>query len=165
MAKRIKSTKVGDVFAVPIDNNFKKYIQYVISDLYMLNSDVIRAFETIYPIDSNPDISDIVNEKVDFYAHCDTKAGVKQGLWNLYGNITNVGQTNNILFRDSWDFGRSKAKISNNWYIWKVGEEPIDVGALKGENQKADIGLVFPTLSILERLKTGKYPGFYPDFE
>lgn len=165
MAKRIKSTKIGDVFSVPIDENYKKYIQYIISDYYMLNSDVIRAFKKKYPITLNPDLSDIVSGEVEFYAHCDTKAGIKQDLWNLYGNIANIGQTDNIIFRGSWDYGRSKEKISKNWYVWKVGEDPINVGILKGKNRKADIGPVFPVMHILERLKNGEYPGFYPDFE
>jgi hypothetical protein len=165
MAKRVKNTKIGDIFSVPINENYKKYIQYVISDLYMLNSDVIRAFKKEYPIHLNPDLSEIVKGEVEFYAHCDTKAGIKQELWELYGNISDIGQTNKIIFRDSWDYGHSKKEISNNWYVWKVGEEPINVGSLKGKYRKADIGLVFPVSDILERLKTGKYSGFYPNFE
>ena len=63
------NTKIGDVFSVKIDNHSKKYFQYIISDLTQLNSDVIRAFKKVYLIDTNPDLSEIVNGEVEFYAH------------------------------------------------------------------------------------------------
>lgn len=50
------NTKIGDVFSVKIDNN-KKYFQYIVSDLTQLNSDVIRAFKKVYPINAHPDLS------------------------------------------------------------------------------------------------------------
>lgn len=68
MLKRIKNTVIGDVFCAKIDENHKKYLQYIVSDLTQLNSDVIRAFKKSYPIDANPDLSEIVTGEVDFYA-------------------------------------------------------------------------------------------------
>ena len=50
------NTRIGDVFSVKMDNNKKKYLQYVISDLTQLNSDVIRVFKTEYPDDKNPNL-------------------------------------------------------------------------------------------------------------
>ena len=55
------NTRIGDVFSVKMDNNKKKYLQYVISDLTQLNSDVIRVFKTEYPDDKNPNLLEIVN--------------------------------------------------------------------------------------------------------
>ncbi len=105
MAKRIRETKVGDIFSVQTDEKTKKYMQYIVSDLTQLNSDVIRVFKKSYPIDDKPDLKNIINDNVEFYAHCDTKAGIIQGLWELVGNDANVRETDHILFRDSRDYG------------------------------------------------------------
>lgn len=53
-------TKIGDVFEVKLDENTKKYFQYVANDLTQLNSDVIRAFKKKYPVDESPDLKDVV---------------------------------------------------------------------------------------------------------
>lgn len=61
------NTKIGDVFSVRIDDNRKKYFQLIAFDLTQLNSDVIRAFAKVYPIDAVPDISEIISDEVGFY--------------------------------------------------------------------------------------------------
>ena len=98
-------TKVGDVFSVKLDNEVKKYFQLIAFDLTQLNSDVIRAFKKVYPIHATPTLLDIVNDDVDFYAHCVTKFGIKMNLWDKVGNISDVGGTSTILFRDTDDYG------------------------------------------------------------
>ena len=163
------STKIGDVFSVKIDENSKKYFQLIAFDLTQLNSDVIRAFKRIYPIDANPDLLEIVTGEVEFYAHCVTKWGVKLGYWEKAGHIKEVGSLNHILFRDTNDcvckIGEEPIKVSHNWYVWKINEEFRDVGKLIDENRKAEIGLVINPESIVHRMRTGVYDGFYPDFE
>lgn len=47
MTKRVKSTKVGDIFEFVINSEEKRYLQYVISDMSQLNSDVVRVFKKI----------------------------------------------------------------------------------------------------------------------
>ena len=54
MVKRVKATKIGDVFEVIISDTEKKYMQYVVSDLTQLNSDVVRVFSKIYLIHEEP---------------------------------------------------------------------------------------------------------------
>ena len=81
------NTKIGDVFAVKIDDKSKKYMQYIVNDLIQLNSDVIRVFKKIYKIEEAPELSEIVNNEVEFYAHCVTKLGIKLGCWEKVGNI------------------------------------------------------------------------------
>lgn len=157
------NTKIGDVFSVKIDANSKKYFQYIISDLTQLNSDVIRAFKKVYPINANPDLSEIVNGEVEFYAHCVTKLGLKMSYWESVGNISNVGSFDNVLFRSSGD--NPQTKVSHNWWVWKINEEQKPVGKLEGENRKAEIGSVIPPDSIVHRVQTGKYDFVYPDFE
>ncbi|MCS3557659.1 MULTISPECIES: hypothetical protein [unclassified Sphingobacterium] len=163
------NTKLGDVFFVKINDNSKKYFQYVTSDLTQLNSDVIRVFKNIYPMDVNPDLLEIVSGEVEFYAHCVTKLGVKMNLWEKIGNISEVGNITNIMFRGTTDYGvwigEEPIRISKKWYVWTVNKPFKDVGKLEGENREADIGVVVNPYDIVERIKTGKYNFFYPGFE
>jgi hypothetical protein len=164
------NTKIGDVFSVKTDDNTKKYFQYVVSDLTQLNSDVIRAFKKVYPINANPDLSEIVNGEVEFYAHCITKLGLKMNLWEKVGNTSEIGNITQILFRDTNDYGskvgEEPIKISQNWYVWRVNDKDFTrVGKLEGENRKTYIGIVMNPLGIIELLRGNKYPVNYPDFE
>ena len=164
------STKIGDVFSVKIDANSKKYFQLIAFDLTQLNSDVIRAFKKAYPFDSNPNLIEIVNGEVEFYAHCITKWGVKLGYWEKAGHINEVGKLNHILFRDTNDYGckvgEEPVKVSNKWYVWRINDKNFTrVGKLTGENRKAELGLVINPESIVHRLRTGEYDISYPEFE
>jgi hypothetical protein len=160
-----KNTTIGDIFSVQTSTDTKKYMQYVANDLTMLNSDVIRAFKKQYPIESNPNLSEIVNDEVEFYAHCVTQWGIKLGFWKKIGNIAEVGDLKDVIFRDSSDYGNPQVKISENWWVWSVNKEQRSVGRLEGVNRTAEIGIVFDAESIVERMKTGEYGGFYPSFE
>jgi hypothetical protein len=138
-------------------------------DLTQLNSDVIRAFKAEYPINSCPDVLEIINGEIEFYAHCITKIGLKLGYWEKYHNSIEVGKTDHILFRGTSDLGKKPGEymISNNWYIWKINDEKFTpVGKLIGENQKAEIGLVMNHEDIVYRIKNGKYNfPLYPGYE
>lgn len=157
------NTKIGDVFSVKIEASYKKYFQLVAFDLTQLNSDVIRAFKKACPVNAHPDLSEIVNGEVEFYAHCVTKLGLKMDYWKSVGNISNIGNFDNVLFRSSGD--NPQTRVSQNWWIWKINEEQRPVGKLTGENRKAEIGSVIPPDSIVYRMQTGKYDFVYPDFE
>ena len=163
------NTKIGDVFSVKITDSSKKYFQLIAFDLMQLNSDVIRAFKQVYPLDINPDLQEIVNGEVDFYAHCVTKFGLKMNLWEKVGSISDVGKIDHILFRDTNDAGSKpgeQVKVSHKWYVWHINDKDFTtVGKLQGENRKAEIGVVVNPYDIVERIKTGKYSFFYPGFE
>jgi hypothetical protein len=163
------NTKIGDVFSVKIDESNKKYFQLVAFDLTQLNSDVIRAFKKVYPINIKPDLSEIINGEVEFYSHCVTKIGLKMGYWESVGNITDIGSIKNILFRGTNDSGSKpgeQVKISDKWYVWKINDNDFTrIGKLEGENRKAEIGSVMPPDSIVHRMQTGKYDFVYPDYE
>ena len=163
-------TKVGDVFSVKLDNEMKKYFQLIAFDLTQLNSDVIRAFKKVYAIHATPTLLDIVNDDVDFYAHCVTKFGIRMHLWDKVGNISDVGELSKILFRGTNDYGAKvggeNIKVSHNWFVWHINDDEFTyVGNLEGENRKAEIGVVMPPLAIVERIKTGKYNFVYLEFE
>lgn len=164
------NTKIGDIFSVDIGNGNFKCFQLIAFDLAQLNSDVIRAFKTSYADTSMPNIEVIVNDEVEFYAHCVTKFGLKLKLWNKIGNSNNVGLLSNILFRSSSDSGSKVGEeniiISNKWYIWRINDKNHKyVGKLMGEYRNAEIGIVVNPFDIVDRIKTGKYNFFYPGFE
>ena len=160
-------TKIGDVFSAQLGEKTKKYFQYVANDLTQLNSDVIRAFKKTYSLEENTDLSVLVNDEVDFYAHCVTKWGIKLGYWEKVGNVADVGRVN-VLFRNTSDWGPKageQVKVSHRWWIWKINQEHKYVGKLEGENQKAEIGIVISPDSIVHRIKTGRYDFVYPEYE
>ena len=163
------NTKIGDIFSVKISDSGKKYFQLIAFDLQQLNSDVIRAFKKVYQIDANPDLSEIINGEVEFYAHCVTKLGLKMNLWEKAGNISDVGKIDRILFRGSSDSGSrpgEQIKVSHKWYVWKINDSDFTrVGKLQGENRKAEIGIVVNPYDVIDRIKTGRYNFFYPEFE
>jgi hypothetical protein len=162
------TTKIGDIFSVKIDDYNRKYFQYIANDSLQLNSDVIRVFKKTYGFELNPDLSAILKGEVEFYAHCLTKLGVKLGFWDKIGNITDIGEINNIVFRDTNDYGSKPGKqinVSQNWFIWKLNDQNFKrVGKLERENQKAEIGVVINPQSIIYRMKTGYYDFFYPGY-
>ncbi len=162
---RVYTTK-GDVFSVKTDENSKKYFQLITYDLTQLNSDVIRAFREIYPIDSKPELSEVINGEVEFYAHCVVKWGVKAGLWEKAGHVNDVGPLDHILFRDTSDHGEYPGQFGMKGMKFLNNPEFFYVGKLTGENRKAEIGLVINPGSIAHRMRTGEYDfKFYPDFE
>lgn len=162
-------TKIGDIFSVKIDEKGKKHFQLIAFDLLQLNSDVIRAFRSTYPLNTTPDLTEVVKDEVEFYTHCVTKLGLKMNTWEKEGNIKDVGKLDHIIFRDTNDSGSrpgEQVQVSDKWYIWRIGDEKFtDVGRLEGENRQAEIGLVVNPLGIVHRIKTGKFHAFYPGFE
>lgn len=161
-------TKIGDVFEVVLDNQTKKYFQYITNDLCQLNSSVIRVFKKKYNIEHNLDCDIIVEGEVDFYAHCVLRWGIKSKVWTKIGHCKATG-TKDILFRDTNDFGHKLGdppiKISTNWHIWKVNDGNFTrVGKLEQQYQHADLGMVMPADMIVDRMKNGVYKIVYPGF-
>jgi hypothetical protein len=162
------NTRIGDVFSVKLNSNSKKYFQYIANDLTQLNSDVIRGFKKEYLIDENPELSEILEDEVDFYAHCVTKLGIKMDLWEKVGNMSEIGNVTNILFKGASDYARKAGeepiKISERWYVWKINDRDFkEIGKLQGEYKKAYVGLVINPNGIIELLKGNKYPTNYPN--
>src|SRR5687767_12341966 len=161
-----KKTEIGDIFVATLDGRTKKYFQYVASDLSQLNSDVIRAFKRGYHLEEAPELTALVKDDVQFYAHCVIKWGLEMGLWEKVGNIPDVSNEE-ITFRDTNEYGRSLGEepvmISDKWYVWKINQEYRNVGKLDSETRKAYVGLVINPRGIIELLKGNKYPPNYPD--
>jgi hypothetical protein len=163
------SVRVGDVFAVVLNETSQKYFQYIANDRTQLNSDVIRVFEEAYPIADDIDLSQMVKGKVEFYAHVMIKWGIKMDLWDKVGNVKEVGPLD-FYFRMTDDYGRKAGeepvRISHNWYIWKPNDPEFTfVGTLKGEHRNAHWGVVVNPVSIVGRIRTGQYNMAMPGFE
>ena len=163
-------TKIGDVFSVKINETQEKYFQLISFDLLQLNSDVIRVFKKVYESNNEPLLNEIIDDEVINYAHCSTKHGIKLNLWDKVGNISEVGRLDNIIFRNTNDYGykvgEEPIKISNNWHIWKINADNFTrVGKLTGENRNSYVGLVFNPFDIIDIIKGNEYLINYPDFE
>lgn len=119
---------------------------------------------------TNPSLSEITNDSVNFYTHFTASLGCKLFLWEKVGYIFEIGDTSHILFRDTMNYGvragEQPIKVSNNWYIWHINDENFtNVGKLKGKNKKAEIGIVVSPYDIVDRIKGSKYKFVYPNFE
>ena len=162
-------TKKGDIFSIKIDEDHKKYMQYIANDSTQLNSDVIRVFKKTFLINEMPNLDVVVNDDVDFYAHCVVNLGVKLGVWEKIGKNENLGSLESILFRGTKDYGHrvgeQPIKISNNWYIWKINDIDFTKIGKIGNYKKADIGIIVTPFDILDRIRFGKYVFFYPEYE
>ena len=156
MAKRIV-TKIGYVFCVEIDNEYKVFFQYVANDLSQLNSSVIRVFKKHYPMDYVPDMDEIVKDQVDFYAHTVLRFGIVESAWYKVGKHSDLGDVENIGFRWFSEGHIDKMTKSYRWYVWKINQEYQDVGEMTKKYRHFDIGVVIPYFYIVGKIKTGKY--------
>ena len=156
MAKRIV-TRIGDVFCVEIDKEYKCYFQYVANDMTQLNSSVIRVFRRHYPMDYVPDLDEIVTDEVHFYAHTILYGGIYYGIWYKVGKHADLGDTENIMFRLFSEGSYAHLTKSYKWYCWYINKEHFDIGEMKPEYKNADIGWVFPYEEIVSKIKTDKY--------
>lgn len=167
---RKRNAKVGDVFLVKTDFHTKRYFQYICNDLTQLNSDVIRAFTRTYSVEENPSIHEIVSEDILLFAHCTVRLGLKMELWEKVGNIGEVGDFSDIIFRNTNDYGakvnEERILKSKNWHIWRINDKNFTpVPKLQKEHRNGYIGIVFNPLGIVEILKGNKYPPNYPDID
>lgn len=158
--------RVGDIFCVEIDGNYKCYFQYVIRNDFYLGGQVIRVFKERYAIDTYPDMDNIVNGKVAFYVHTLIKVGLKYKAWYKVGKSANVGtnELKTVIFGDARDVNPAEpyeircAKAIKNWYIYKVNEKAVWVGELPTKYQDIlQVGGIIPFVEIINRIKYGYY--------
>ena len=158
--------KIGDVFSVSLDENSKKYFQYIADDQSQLNSSVIRVFAKRYPLDDQTDPDTIIAGEVQFYAHVVVRWGLRLGSWEKVGHATEVG-TSDILFRGTDDcfgkVGEERVRVSHQWYVWRINGEFQRVGPLTDKYREAEIGVVVTAGDIVDRMRTGKYDFAYPE--
>ena len=153
--------KVGDIFEVFIGEGKKAHLQYIADDATQLNSEVIRVFTKQYSLSDDVNLTDVVADKVKFYAHTVLYVGAKMGLWKKVGNCQELGHLD-VYFSTSEDHGRPEVKYSDKWWVWKVNEDMRFVGKLTGEYAKSELGSVIPAPFVVDRINTGKYQFVYP---
>ncbi len=159
--------RIGDVFAVPLTEDAHKCFVYAAKDLTQLQAPVIKVFKRTYSSAGQIDPDRVVRGEVEFFAHCAVSWGVKAGLWAKIGHVRDVGPVE-VLFRGSRDYGDPEVtpgSYSERWYVWRIGGPFRYVGRLEGANREAEIGVVVAPEYIVERMRTGKYPFVYPQYE
>ena len=166
--------EVGDVFEVRLVDGKKAYLQYIGKDTLQIRAHVVRVFKNRHPVDSSPDIEDVVNDAVEFYAHViSVEFGMQDGTWARIGNSKNIGNPSSAFFRDPGDpdeqegDGRWRGpKVSKTWYLWRFGDsEKVFVKQLKGKDIEAERGDAMWPRRVVERIETGQYSGLYPNYQ
>ena len=154
-------TRIGNVFCAEINNEHKRFFQYVANDIEQLNSSVIRVFKNKYPIDYNPNVEDIVKDKIDFYAHTILKFGIEFNAWYKVGTSKTIGEE----YKNVW-FGNVSPEIYTNpylnpaehWIIWKINQPRIFIGKPNKEYKHLiNRGDVISYIDIINRLTFGHF--------
>ena len=157
MATKRIITRRGDIFCVEIGNQFKSYFQYITTDMTQLNSTVIRVFKKHYPMNYIPNVDEIIQDEVYFYAHTVLRSGLHAGAWYKVGTSKNVGDINNIMFSLFTEGNFSHLKKSNKWYIWKINQETRFIGKMTQEYRGYNRGWVYPYSDIINKIATGDF--------
>ena len=159
-------TKIGDILCVDIDGDYKCYLQFIAVDFTQLNSTVIRVFKNHYPLDSTPTMDEVVKGEVSFFAHVMLNNGIRDGVWYKVGKHKDVGDTDNIMFRQHQDIDIKTWERKDIWYVWKINHEFVRIGEyLPEEYRDLPMGDVFPYDGIIEKIKTGKFYGGRSKYE
>ena len=133
MANRI-ITKIGDIFCVEVDNDYKCYFQYVANDLTVLNS-----------------------SEVYFYAHTILRFGILYNAWYKVGKHPDIGNPDEITFRMYNDIGNWNRSKSYNWVIWKINQKQEFIGEMREKYASIDLGIVLTYKDIVSKITTGSY--------
>lgn len=152
----IQRSNIGDVYSIPIGYTKNKYFQHIANDSTHLKSSVIRVFYHHHPSTAKISIEDIVNDKVDFYAHVVIKTGILEKYWKRIGRSAYIGNTD-ILFRAYNVNGLPEDKVEYRWKIWKLNHPCKFVNELDDDYKNAEIGIIFAPSKIFDRIKKGKY--------
>ena len=161
----LNEIRSGDIFSLITESGAKRYFQFVTKDTSEFDSDVIRIFKKVYPIDSSPSTAEIVDDDVECYMHTMVSWGLYLGLWTRSGNDDNIGKLD-ISFRRSNDYGRFplfEKRVSNNWEVWTMNQPKQSVGMLPESHYSADIGDIGSPSTVLKRINEGYFPSeWYP---
>lgn len=92
--------KIGNIYCFHRKDH-KRFFQYIGNDTCNLNGQTSRMFKRHYPLDFNDNIDTILNDDVEFHFQTFIKIWEKMGFWTFVGNSPQIGDTSNIVFRDS----------------------------------------------------------------
>ena len=157
--RRAPAVHIGDVFEIPLPDNRKRYLQFVIVDSSQLGAWCVRVFKKDYSIDETPSVEDIVKDSVDFY--CNTRAigrGVQYGLWSYYGKSSNRGNLDDIVFRTFQ--GEIPGLSQQRWRVWVASKSPKYFSVLPQKYLKAADGSMCPPIWVIYRIIAGRWHPF-----
>lgn len=155
--------RIGDIFAINLDAQSIRYMQYVADDDSQLRSNVVCVFQRVFPAGAAIDPEQLVLGEVYFHAHVFLRIGLRQKRWYKTGHAQ-ARDASTVLFRDTNDFGHPAVTVSKNWYVWRIGEAFTKVGELAPSIHHAEVGVVVPPDSLVHRARTGTYDFVYPSF-
>lgn len=173
--KNRATNRVGDVYCVEIDGNYKSYFHYVCKDSSDLNSALIKGFRERYPMDYNPDINEILAGETAFYIHTFIKVGILDNVWYKVGhkNISKEEESiiAELVFGNISEVYYIHGEVIDvaplsNWTIFKPNGVGKEIGYLPPNLWDSIIeGAVHPYLSILELFKYGYHKCTMCEFE
>lgn len=164
------NVRIGDIFCAEIEGWFKRFFQFVGKDVENLNSAVIRVFERTYPMEEQPDVAQILDDRTEFYTHTFVQPGLKARAWYKVGHAKETGEKElrhvlfaNFIDRELLSERKLDAHIEGIWRCWHFGEEAKEYAKppLKKEEQ-LEGGAVYSYVYILPRLKYGIFPRYEP---
>jgi hypothetical protein len=155
---------VGSIFRVDLEPGRCKYFWCVGKDTSQLHSDLIVVFRRSYDPALPLDVEAIVADDVEFYCHVLIPIGKKLGSWKKVG-FRHLDRIFPMQFRGSADYGDPSIRVSERWYVWTPNRQYRDVGRLTGDLTRAELGMVMPPDSIVERMRTGRYGIQHPTYD
>ena len=148
--------RIGEVYEVVLGDGRVAYFHHICNDETQLGSAVIRVFNCIFSETEKPELSTLPGNGVMFHAHVFTKAGKVLNIWQKVGHIP-APSDNEIVFKDSRDYGVVPIGLSNNWDVWRTNGPRTNFGRLPEEYFDAEIGVVKAPPEIVKRILTGTY--------
>jgi hypothetical protein len=83
-----KKLAPGDILDVMMTTGDKGYFQFIGKDDDYMAGHLIRAFHYVNSSPTSlPDLQQILNSKVKFYAHTRIFEGIEDGLWSIVGTV------------------------------------------------------------------------------
>lgn len=151
----IKRIKPGDIFEVKLENNEKRFVQFIYRDNYNLGSDLIRClnhfdYKNIPPEKS---INQLISENFLFYAYTVIKVGIIRKVYNYVTNFQIEDRFENPTFRSCGDVGPNVGK-SYNWYIIK-NSTTKKIGELTDEYKNLPTTHIWSPENLVKILENG----------
>lgn len=162
MAKKTY-VRIGDVFCVEIDNEYKCFFQYIAQDELQLGGQVIRVFKTHYPMDYVPICEELIKDEVQFYSHTFIRPCMDLGFWYKVGTTKNIGNIRTPYFCDPWRNIKEHASRASHFSVWRIGDNrKVILGSMSiDEYNKYSYGAILPPGDIINKIRTGEYAEFF----
>lgn len=173
MAKKV-SPRIGDVFSIVIDNEYKAYFQYICDDYTQVCPHIVRVFRKRFPIVHVFNANEVLKGDILFYVHAPLEHGVSLKVWEIVANyLPEEINYEDFIFCEGvyeadslTDGSMFKNDPLSHWRIWTVSGYKKNVGMLPQHLiEKVELGRPFTYRSIIERIKLGYYKMTIPEYD